>query len=140
MTIMSEALRTITLNAITVIEVFLSSPITLVWWLIPVRDPWIFIKLYISNEWSLLRSKALALTVWVGVPHIHAELAEKAYRSYQKCKFISLSTGRHLLIVKFSSLESNSGIAVTTYNTTERSVPVTEFILPHKTRLQISSS
>jgi len=72
----------------------------------------------------------LALTVWAGVPHIHAEIAEKAYRSYQKCNFISLSTGRHLLEVQFTSLESNSGTAVTKYNTTQLSVPVKDTTSP----------
>jgi hypothetical protein len=62
----------------------------------------------------------LAFTAWAGVPHIHAELEEKAYRSYQKRKFISLSTGHHLLEVQFTtSLESNSGTAVIKYNTTQ---------------------
>jgi len=62
----------------------------------------------------------LALTVWMGVPHIHVEQAEKAYRFYQKRKIISLSTVRHLLEVQVTtSQESYSGTAVTKYNTTQ---------------------
>jgi len=30
--------------------------------------------------WTLLRSKALALTAWMWVPYLQAQLAEKAYR------------------------------------------------------------
>ena len=54
------------------------------------------------NELQLFcRSKALALTVWVGIPYNWMKLAEIIYTVCQTCKHLSLSICHHLLGVLF---------------------------------------
>ena len=47
------------------------------------------------------RSKALALTVWIGIPYSWMKLAEIIYRACQTCKHLSLCICHHLLGVLF---------------------------------------
>jgi len=54
-----------------------------------------------GKENTDLRSKALALTVRVGIPYLLAKLAQKEYSFCQEEKALSLFTGHHLLVVSW---------------------------------------
>jgi len=86
----------------------ITTDLTLKDWTISVRN--LFFLRGLSEYWSLLRSKALALTAWIIVLHLKAKVAENIHI---KKKFLSLSTCCHLFAVLFITiLEPNLYIAL----------------------------
>jgi hypothetical protein len=89
--------------------------------------------------WSLLRNRALALTVWVGGSIVSRRCLQRKHTDLVKNMSLTLFTGRHLLRVRFvTGLESNLCTTLTRYNTTETLCLITELTRPHRLRLYFS--
>jgi hypothetical protein len=90
-------------------------------------------------HWSLLRSKALALTAGIVVLYLQVKLADTTYISCPKT-FLSLSTSCHFLgVLCVMILESNLYTALTRKQPKTLSC-ITELTHPHKTWLHFHSN